>query len=68
MTEYTAATTDATNSITATPEDTDATVSLFLADQPVTSPVRWAAGKNVLKVVVANGESRKTYTVEVTKS
>jgi len=68
VTSYTAATTNATNAVTATPEDEDATVAIKLGGTSVTSPVTWQSGENVLTVDVTNGTSTKTYTVTVTKS
>lgn len=68
MTSYTASTENATNSVTATPEDSNASVSLKLGGETVLSPVTWQVGENVLTVEVKNGDAMKTYTVTVTKS
>lgn len=74
MTEYTAATTNATNKITATAEDENATVTIESDDATIAADgtATWTAGKNVVTVTVTNGtgddEVEKVYTVTVTKS
>lgn len=68
VTAYTAATTDATNTINATPEDSEATVTLYLAGEPTASPVTWATGENELRVEVKSDSGVKSYTIIVTKS
>ena len=68
MLEYTAATTDATNSINATPEDSTSVIALYLNGSPTTSPVTWAVGENTLEIRVSSSTGDKTYTVRVTKS
>ena len=68
VTEYAAATSNATNTVTAEPEDEDATVTLKLGGEATANPVTWALGENVLTVEVVNGEAEQTYTVTVTKS
>ena len=50
VTAYTAATTDATNTINAAPEDSKSTVTLYLAGKPTASPVTWATGENELRI------------------
>ena len=71
-TSYTAATTDATNTITATPADAGATVEVKVGDVvvPNGTAATWAAGENTLtiKVTAEDGTTNKTYTVTVTKS
>ena len=71
-TSYTAATTDATNTITATPADAGATVEVKVGDVvvPNGTAATWAAGENILtvKVTAEDGTTTKTYTVTVTKS
>ena len=71
-TSYTAATTDATNTITATPADAGATVEVKVGDAvvPNGTAATWAAGENTLtiKVTAEDGTTTKTYTVTVTKS
>lgn len=73
--EYTAATTDATNTVTAVPADAGASVVLELngAVVPNGSAVAWSSansGVNTLTVTVTaeDGTTQKTYTVTVTKS
>ena len=70
MTEYTATTTNATNKITATPEDEDATIVILNGETPVENkaPATWAEGENTLTVTVTKGSAEKTYTVVVTKT
>lgn len=70
VTEYTATTTNATNKVTATPEDEDAEVTIMLGDTEITNgeSATWEAGENVLEITVTNGDTEKTYTVTVTKS
>lgn len=71
-TSYTAATTNATNTITATPSDAGADISITVGGKAVNngSAVEWAAGANSVKIEVtaADGEAKKDYTVTVTKS
>ena len=71
-TAYTAATTDATNTINAVPADAGATVEITLgtAEIPNGTAATWAAGENTLTVTVTaeDGSTTKTYTVTVTKS
>lgn len=70
VTEYTASTTNATNTITATPEDEDATVTILNGDTPVTNgqAATWVDGANTVIVTVENGEAEEVYTVTVTKA
>ncbi len=68
VTAYTAATTDATNTINAAPEDSKSTVTLYLAGKPTASPVTWATGENELRIDVTSDAGVKSYTVIVTKS
>lgn len=71
-TTYTAATTNATNTITATPSDAGADISITVGGKEVNngSAAEWAAGANTVKIDVtaADGKTAKTYTVTVTKS
>lgn len=72
-TTYTAATTNAKNTIHAVPTDLDATLELKLGSTviPNDAPITWAAGSNTLtvKVTPADGTtSATTYTITVTKS
>ena len=68
--EYTAATTAATNSITAVAKDGDATMAIKNGTTTVTNgnSATWATGANTVKVTVTNGDASKVYTVTVTKS
>lgn len=67
---YTANTTNATNAITATPEDDEATVTILNGDTPVSNgaAATWAEGANTVTITVKNGTVQKVYTVTVTKS
>lgn len=69
-TEYTATTTNATNTVTATPEDESATVTILNGETPVENgtAATWANGVNALAITVKNGAAQKTYTVTVTKT
>lgn len=68
-TSYETTTTNATNTVTATPEDEDATVELKLNEEAMTgTTATWEEGENTLEIVVTNGTETKTYTVAVTKS
>lgn len=71
-TSYTAATTNASNTVTATPADAGATIEITVGDKPTDngSAVTWASGANTVKIKVtaADGTATKTYTVTVTKS
>lgn len=70
MTEYTATTTNATNKITATPEDENAIVTIESDDATIAADgtATWAAGDNVVTITVTNGGLEKVYTATVTKS
>lgn len=69
---YTAATTNATDVVTAYPSDINATVQLTLGAKIIEngSAVKWTDGTNTLKVNVAaeDGTTKKAYTITVTKS
>lgn len=69
-TEYTANTTNATNTITATPEDDGATVTILNGETPVTngSSATWQDGANTVTITVKNGTAQEVYTVTVTKA
>lgn len=76
-TGYTAATTNATNTVTAIPADANATVEITNEDAEEETTrvvngraVTWGAGANTLtvKVTAANGTATKSYVVTVTKS
>lgn len=67
---YTANTTNATNAITATPEDDEATVTILNGDTPVSNgaAATWAEGANTVTITVKNGTAQMVYTATVTKS
>lgn len=71
-TTYTAATTDATNTITAVPATAGATVEITVGTETVSngSAATWADGENTVTVTVTaeDGTTTKAYTVTVTKS
>ncbi|MBQ3265063.1 MAG: cadherin-like beta sandwich domain-containing protein [Ruminococcus sp.] len=68
-TEYTASTSNATNTITATAADNTAAVAVTVNGNSITngSSATWATGENTVVVTVTKGSSSKTYTVAVTK-
>ena len=67
---YTANTTNATNTITATPEDDGATVTILNGETPVENgtAATWAEGANTVTITVKNGDAQKVYTAAVTKT
>lgn len=67
---YTANTTNATNTVTATPEDDEASVTILNGETPVSNgaAATWAEGANTVTITVKNGEAQKVYTVAVTKT
>ena len=69
-TEYTATTTNATNTVIATPKDEDATVTILNGGAPVENgtAATWVDGANTLTITVKNGTAQKVYSVNVTKS
>lgn len=70
VTEYTAATTNATNKVTATAADDDATIAITLNGSALENDTAatWQTGENTVVILVTNGTKTKTYTVTVTKS
>lgn len=70
VTEYTAATENATNKVTAVAADENAEISIVNGETVVENEgsATWEAGENTLTVTVTNGTAEKTYTVTVTKS
>lgn len=68
-TAYTVTTSAATNKITATPEDEDATVEILVGETEIDSgdSAAWSAGENTVTITVTNGDATKVYTVTVTK-
>jgi hypothetical protein len=69
-TEYTATTTNATNTVTATPEDEAATITILNGETPIDNgaAATWTGGANTLTITVKNGTAQKVYSVNVTKS
>ena len=70
-TEYTATTSNGTNKVTATPEDSSAAVEIKLngdTDVPNGTAATWRDGDNTLTVRAAGSGESRTYTVTVTKS
>ena len=67
---YTTATTNSTNTITATPEEEIATVTILNGETPVENgtAATWQEGQNTVTITVQNGTAQKVYTVVVTKS
>lgn len=69
-TTYTTATTNATNTISATPSDAGASIDIQVGDTSVDngSAATWASGANTVTITVtaADGTTTKTYTVTVT--
>lgn len=70
MTEYTATTENATNTVTASAEDEAAEIEILNGETPVTngSAAAWTNGANTVKVTVTNGAAQQVYTVTVTKN
>lgn len=69
VTAYTAETTNATNTITASANDPAATVAITVNGTSVASgsAATWEDGENAVVITVTNGSASKTYTVTVTK-
>lgn len=69
VTAYTATTSNASNKVTATPTDDDATVEILLGETEIENATNtaWEAGENTLTITVTNGTSETVYTVTVTK-
>ena len=67
---YTAATTDATNTITAVAKDGEATIAIKVNGVAHTNgtAATWENGANTVEITVTNGTETETYTVTVTKS
>lgn len=66
---YTATTSNASNTITATATDSTATVEIYFGEEEINngSSVTWEEGENTITVSVTNGSARGSYTVVVTK-
>lgn len=71
-TTYTAETTNATNTITATPADAGASIQVLVDDKEISNgtAATWKSGSNTvtINVTAADGTTKKAYTVTVTKS
>ena len=69
MTEYAVTTENASNKVTATPTDENATVEILLGETEIdnASSATWETGENTLTITVTNGEESTVYTVTVTK-
>lgn len=67
---YTAATTDATNKVTATAAYADADIEIKVGSTVIEngSAATWESGSNTVTIKVTNDDVTKTYTVTVTKS
>lgn len=67
---YTASTSNATNKITATAAKPNTTIAVKVGGAPLANggTATWQAGENVVTVDTANGTTKLTYTVTVTKS
>lgn len=69
---YTATTTNATNTITAVPSDAGAEIQIKVGEAEISNgaAATWQDGENTVTVNVtaADGKTKKTYTVTVTKS
>ena len=68
MLEYTATTENATNKVTATPTDPNATVKIMLGETEIENgaSATWAEGDNELTITVSGGAPDTVYTVVVT--
>lgn len=68
-TNYTASTSNATNTITVIPASGSAEIEITVGDKAVTNgtAATWATGANNVTIKVKDGELEKTYTVTVTK-
>ena len=68
MLEYTAATTNATNKITATPTDPAASVAILVGETEIENgaSATWSEGDNVVTITVSGGAPDTVYTVTVT--
>lgn len=69
VSSYTATTSNATNKVTATPEDENAVITIVNGETEIAngSSASWQTGENTLTITVINGATKKTYTVIVTK-
>lgn len=67
---YTASTSNSTNKITATAAKPNTTIEIKVGSASVANggTATWETGENVVTVDTANGSTKLTYTVTVTKS
>lgn len=70
VTAYTAETTNATNTVTATAKDGNATVAITVNGTAASNgaAATWEDGENKVVITVTSGSAVKTYTVTVTKT
>lgn len=70
MTSYTAETTNATNTITATAAKPGATIAIKVndVDHVNGTAATWNLGENVVEITVTYGTTQMIYTVTVTKT
>ena len=68
--EYTVNTTNAKNTITATPKDPDALIQVLINSSEINngSQATWEDGENVVGITVINGDDTRQYTITVTKA
>lgn len=66
---YEAVTTNASDTVTATAVDADSTVTVLMDGTEQDGAITWAAGVNMVTIVVTNGDAYPTtYSIKVTKS
>lgn len=70
VTQYTATTTNASNTVTASAKKAQAVIAITNGETPVTNgqSAKWQSGENTLTVNVQYGTSAMTYTVRVNKT
>ena len=70
MVEYTAATTNASNKVTATATDSGATISITVGETEVANGgnASWSEGENTLTITVSEYGDSTEYTVTVTRT
>lgn len=70
VTQYTAATSNASNTVTASAKKPQAVIAITNGETPVTNgqSATWTSGANTLTINVTYGTSAMTYTVAVTKT
>ena len=67
--EYTASTTNATNTITVTAAEEDASIEVKVNGTALNgSTATWTDGTNTVAIQVTTAETARTYTVTVTKN